>query len=129
MSSKIQTYAELQKMIRKALGEQHPEWIGADGKCTLCDVYEARFAELRVVFALARRSPGEGLSAPKPYDVGPNFTRTQFSTLPGRGTQTDEQHECRTQRDESSCVWQPPRCQNFVPKEISRHMKCRSSNA
>jgi hypothetical protein len=54
---------------------------------------------------LARRSPGEGLSAPKPYDVGLNFTRTQFSTLPGRGTQTDEQHECRAQRNEGSCVW------------------------
>ena len=33
---------------------------------------------------LARRSPGEGLSAQKPYDVGLNFTRTQFSTVPGR---------------------------------------------
>ena len=54
---------------------------------------------------LARRSPGEGLSAQKPYDVGLNFTRTQFSTVPGRGTQTDEQHECRAQRDEGSCVW------------------------
>ena len=54
---------------------------------------------------LARRSPGEGLSAPKPYDVGLNFTRTQFSTVPGRGTQTDERHECRAQRDEGSCVW------------------------
>ena len=109
MSSKIQTYAELQRMIRKALREQHPEWIGADGKCTLCDVYEARFAKLLRIFArhdqLARRSPGEGLSTQKPYDVGLNFTRTQFSTVPGRGTQTDEQHECRAQRDECSCVW------------------------
>ena len=54
---------------------------------------------------LARRSPGEGLFAQKPYDVSLNFTRTQFSTVPGSGTQTDEQHECRAQRDESSCVW------------------------
>jgi hypothetical protein len=54
---------------------------------------------------LARRSPGEGLSAQKPCDVGLNFTRTQFSTVPGRGTQTDEQHECRAQPDEASCVW------------------------
>ena len=46
MSSKIQTYAELQRMIRKALREQHPEWIGAGGKCTLCDPYEVRFARL-----------------------------------------------------------------------------------
>ena len=46
MSSKIQTYAELQKMIRKALREQHPEWMDAHGECTLCNVYEARFAKL-----------------------------------------------------------------------------------
>ena len=46
MSSKIKTYAELQRMIRKALREQHPEWIDANGECTLCDSYEARFAKL-----------------------------------------------------------------------------------
>ena len=51
MSSKIQTYAELQRMIRKALREQHPEWIDANGKCTLCDSYEARFAKLLGLFA------------------------------------------------------------------------------
>jgi hypothetical protein len=39
MTSKIQTYAELQRMIRKALREQHPEWIDANGKCRLCDAY------------------------------------------------------------------------------------------
>ena len=51
MSSKIQTYAELQRMIRKALREQHPEWIDANGQCTLCDSYEARFARLLRIFA------------------------------------------------------------------------------
>ena len=51
MSPKIQSYAELQPMIRKALREQHPEWIDANGKCPLCDSYEARFAELLAVFA------------------------------------------------------------------------------
>jgi hypothetical protein len=51
MSAKIQTYAELQKMIRKTLREQHPEWIEANGKCTLCDSYEARFAKLLGLFA------------------------------------------------------------------------------
>jgi hypothetical protein len=51
MACKIQTYAELRRMIRKALREQHPEWIGVDGRCTLCDVYEARFSELLVVFS------------------------------------------------------------------------------
>jgi hypothetical protein len=53
MSAKIQTYAGLQKMIRKALREQHPEWSDANGKYTLCDFYEARFAYLLVVFASA----------------------------------------------------------------------------
>ena len=62
MSSKIQTYAELQKMIRKALREQHPEWI----------------------VQLARRSPGEGLSAQKPYDVGLNFTRNPVLNRAGQ---------------------------------------------
>ena len=46
MSAKFQTYADLQKMIRKALREQHPEWVDANGKCALCDLYEARFAYL-----------------------------------------------------------------------------------
>ena len=32
MSSKIQTYVELQRMIRKALREQNPEWIDANGR-------------------------------------------------------------------------------------------------
>ena len=35
MSFENQTYAEQQKMIRKALREQHPEWIDANGKCPL----------------------------------------------------------------------------------------------
>ena len=64
MASRIRTYAELQKMIRKALREQHPEWIDIDGECNLCDVYEARFAKLLRIFApascrakIARRGP------------------------------------------------------------------------
>jgi hypothetical protein len=64
MSPKIQSYAELQRMIRKALREQHPEWIDIDGECNLCDVYEARFAKLLRIFArheagakIARRGP------------------------------------------------------------------------
>jgi hypothetical protein len=43
MSTKIETYAELQKMIRKALREQNPEWIDAHGESAICDSYEARF--------------------------------------------------------------------------------------
>jgi hypothetical protein len=61
MSSKIQTYAELQKMIRKALREQHPEWIDAHGECTLCNVYEARFAKLVRIFA--QRSAGAKIAS------------------------------------------------------------------
>ena len=63
MSCKIKTYAELQRTIRKALGEQHPEWIDADGNCTLCDVYEARFAKLLRIFAqrsAGAKIPGRG---------------------------------------------------------------------
>ena len=52
MSARIQTYADLQKMIHKALREQHPEWVDANGRCTHCDAYEARFAYLLSVFAL-----------------------------------------------------------------------------
>jgi hypothetical protein len=51
-------------MIRKALREQHPEWIDIEGECNLCDVYEARFAKLLRIFArhetgakIARRGP------------------------------------------------------------------------
>jgi hypothetical protein len=50
MSTKIKMYAELQEMIRKALREQHPEWIDAHGESAICDAYEARFAELLVLF-------------------------------------------------------------------------------
>jgi hypothetical protein len=50
MSAKIETYAELQKMIRKALREQNPRWIDAHGESAICDSYEARFAELLVLF-------------------------------------------------------------------------------
>ena len=95
-------------MIRKALREQHPEWIEPmESALSTMSTKRALLnssASLRNV-QLAQGSPGEGLSAPKPCDVGLNFTRTQFSTLPGRETQTDEQHECTAQRDEGSCVW------------------------
>jgi hypothetical protein len=56
MSSNIQTYAELQRMIRKALREQNPEWIDANGTCSRCDSYEARFAKLLGRFA--QHAPG-----------------------------------------------------------------------
>ena len=52
MSAKIQSYAELQTMIRKALPEQHP-WIDASGKCALCKAYQVRLAYLVGVVASA----------------------------------------------------------------------------
>jgi hypothetical protein len=55
MLTKIKTYAGLQKMIRKALREQNPEWIDAHGKSAICDSYEARFAELLVLFGAIQR--------------------------------------------------------------------------
>ena len=80
MSSKIQTYAELQKMIRKALREQHPEWIDADGKCTLCDVYEARFAKLLRIFA--QRSAGAKIAGRGPVHAETLRRRSQFYSHP-----------------------------------------------
>jgi hypothetical protein len=50
MCEKIHTYAELRVQIREALRRQHPEWIDANGKSSLCDFYEARFAELLAIF-------------------------------------------------------------------------------
>ena len=67
-------------MIRKALREQHPEWIGADGKCTLCDVYEARLAELLVVFA--QRSAGAKIAGRGPVRAGTLRRRSQFYSHP-----------------------------------------------
>ena len=80
MASKIQTYAELQRMIRKAPREQHPEWIGADGKCDLCDVYEARFAELLVVFA--QPSAGAKIPGRVPVRAETLRRRSQFYSHP-----------------------------------------------
>jgi hypothetical protein len=57
MSKQIRTYAELRKEIREALRRQHPEWIQANGKAPLCDLYESRFADL-----LALLTPREDVS-------------------------------------------------------------------
>jgi len=53
MSARIQTYAELQTMIGKALREQHPEWVDTGGKSALCESYEVRLAYLVGVVASA----------------------------------------------------------------------------
>lgn len=46
----IQTYAELQERMRRALREQHPEWLQPDGDSAICEAYEKRFAELLALF-------------------------------------------------------------------------------
>ena len=46
-SGEVRSYAELQRQIRDALREQHPEW---DGDCPTCQSYESRFAELLELF-------------------------------------------------------------------------------
>ena len=53
MSARIQSYTELQTVIRKALREQHPEWVDAGGRSALCESYEVRLAHLVGVFASA----------------------------------------------------------------------------
>jgi hypothetical protein len=55
MQTEIRTYAELQQQMRDALREQHPEWIGPDGDCPTCHIYERRFAELLALFGKAFR--------------------------------------------------------------------------
>ena len=57
MCDRIHTYIELRVQIREALRRQHPEWIDADGKSSLCDFYEARFAELLAMFTARDSEP------------------------------------------------------------------------
>lgn len=45
-TQKIRTYAELQRYMEIALREQHPDWIGPNGDCSVYNNYEKRFAEL-----------------------------------------------------------------------------------
>jgi queuine/archaeosine tRNA-ribosyltransferase len=49
-SVQVGCYAELQRQIRDALREQHPEWIEQDGDCPTCQSYESRFAQLLELF-------------------------------------------------------------------------------
>jgi|BogFormECP12_OM2_1039638.scaffolds.fasta_scaffold115056_1 hypothetical protein len=74
MCAKIETYAELQKMIRKALHEQHPEWIDAHGESAICASYETRFAELLVLFEQGSKSAALFMGLPvntsRPRHIG-----------------------------------------------------------
>jgi len=36
------TYSELRQQIHDELRIQHPEWVQPNGKCLMCDFYEAR---------------------------------------------------------------------------------------
>jgi hypothetical protein len=51
MTNRFRTFAELQMEIHEALRAEHPEWIQLDGKSPICDLYEARLAELLDFFA------------------------------------------------------------------------------
>jgi hypothetical protein len=46
MRHKVDTYAALLQQIRNDLRLQHPEWIEPNGRCPMCDCYEARLIEL-----------------------------------------------------------------------------------
>jgi hypothetical protein len=45
----VHPYVQLQREIRQALRQQHPEWIQPNGDSPICDSYESRFAELLCV--------------------------------------------------------------------------------
>jgi hypothetical protein len=49
-SGQLGAYVQLQRQIRDALREQHPEWIEKNGDCPTCESYESRFAELLNIF-------------------------------------------------------------------------------
>ena len=51
VSRQIHTYPELQEQIHRDLRIQHPEWIGPNGECPMCDVYEARLTQLLDTYA------------------------------------------------------------------------------
>jgi len=44
------TYGELQRQLHEDLLAQHPEWIDADGNCSMCDDYDRRLAQLISIF-------------------------------------------------------------------------------
>jgi len=45
MSDQIHIYAELLKLVRVSLRNEHPEWVGQNGASPICDAYEARLVE------------------------------------------------------------------------------------
>ena len=46
MAKKLDAYKGLLQQIRNDLRRQHPEWIQPNGRCPMCDSYEARLLKL-----------------------------------------------------------------------------------
>jgi len=66
MIEETMLYTELQREMREALRTQHPEWVNPDGNSPICDLYEARFAEL-----LRLAAPGkQGENGATFYPIG-----------------------------------------------------------
>ena len=42
----VQGYLQLQREVHEALLKEHPEWVGPNGECPMCEIYESRLAEL-----------------------------------------------------------------------------------
>jgi hypothetical protein len=63
MSDKIRTYAELRDLIRVSLRMQNPEWVEPNGDSPVCDLYEARFAELLGLTHLRKNDVANSSSA------------------------------------------------------------------
>ena len=42
----VEPYVQLQRQMRDALLEQHPEWVQPNGESPMCEAYESRLAEL-----------------------------------------------------------------------------------
>ena len=49
-------YVALQREMHDALLMQHPEWFERDGKCSKCDDYDRRFAQLLSLFLTFERA-------------------------------------------------------------------------
>ena len=45
-TEEIRSYVQLQRQIHDALRVEHPEWIGPNGECPMCEIYESRLAKL-----------------------------------------------------------------------------------
>jgi hypothetical protein len=58
----IRTYGELQRYMRNALREQHPEWVEPDGDSPTCHSYERRLADLLALFAKSGTRSAQALN-------------------------------------------------------------------